>query len=128
VYRVLRDRLQAAHPGAVTVLNPGIAVPWCYRHAADVLVTFEGSYANYTGAADVRGQDYEPLRWTPHAASQIWHIVYGAVTIEEMVRAMALSRQRGAGYVYVTDTGLPNPFGGLPPAGYWAAEVAHRGS
>lgn len=127
-YRALRDRLQSAHAGGMTALNPGIAVPRCYRDAADVLVTFEGSYASYTGAADVPGQGYEPLRWTPHAASSIWHIVYGATTTEEMAHAMALSRQRGAGYVYVTDSGLPNPFGGLPPAGYWAAEVAHRGS
>ena len=125
-YRSLRDRLQVARPGSVTVLNPGIAVPRCYAAAADVLVTFEGSYANYTGAPDVLGQDYEPLHWTPTGAGRIWHIVYGAPSTEEMEHAMTLSRQRGAGYVYVTDAGLPNPFGALPPADYWAAEVAQR--
>ena len=124
-YRTLRDRLQVTRPDAVTVLNPGIAVPRCYAEAADVLVTFEGSYANYIGTPDVLGQDFEPLHWTPSGTERIWHIVYGA-TSTEMEHAMALSRQRGAGYVYVTDAGLPNPFGALPPAGYWAAELAQR--
>jgi len=125
-YRTLRDRLQAAHPGALTVLNPGVVVPQCYRHAADVLVTFEGSYAHYAGTPDSQGRGYEPLHWAPDDADQIWHIVYGATSSVEMEHAMALSRQRGAGYVYVTDAGLPNPFGSLPPADYWAAEVAKR--
>ncbi len=125
-YRTLGDRLRVADPGAVTVLNPGIAVPRCYAAAADVLVTFEGSYANYTGAPDAVGQDFEPLTWTPAGPEQIWHIVYGAISTGEMEHAMDLSRQRGAGYVYVTDAGLPNPFGALPPADYWAAELAQR--
>ena len=115
-----------AHPGALTVLNPGVVVPRCYGDAADVLVTFEGSYANYTGSPDHQGRDYEPLHWTPQDPGQIWHIVYGAASSAEMEHAMALSRQRGAGYVYVTDAGLPNPFGALPPADYWSAEVAQR--
>ena len=123
-YRALRHRLQVSRPGALTVLNPGMVVPGCYRDAADVLVTFEGSYANYTGAPDSRGGDYEPLHWSPEGPAQIWHIVYAAGSAEEMEHAVALSRLRGAGYVYVTDAGLPNPFGALPPADYWAAEVA----
>lgn len=125
-YRTLRDSLQAAHPGALTVLNPGVVVPRCYRHAADVLVTFEGSYADYAGTPDRQGHGYEPLPWTPDDPHRIWHIVYGATSSAEMEQAMALSRQRGAGYVYVTDGGLPNPFGSLPPADYWAAEVAQQ--
>ena len=106
------------------MLNPGMVVPRCYSDAADVLVTFEGSYANYTGTPDSQGRDYEALHWSPDDPARIWHIVYGAASSGEMQHAMALSKRRGAGYVYVTDAGLPNPFGGLPPAGYWAAEVA----
>jgi hypothetical protein len=126
-YRTLRAHLRTEHPGAMTVLNPGVAVPRCYRSTADVLVTFEGSYANYTGVPDSQGQDYEPLPWTPTDPAQIWHIVYGATTTASMEHAMALSSKRGAGYVYVTDAGLPNPFGSLPPTGYWAMEVASLG-
>jgi hypothetical protein len=121
-YRTIRDDLRMTRPAALTVLNPGAPVPSCYREAADVLVTFEGSYANYTGTPDRQGRDYEPLRWTGPRPGQIWHIIYGATTTAELTHAMALSRERGAGYVYVTDAGLPNPFGTLPPAEYWSAE------
>jgi hypothetical protein len=125
-YEAIRDDLQSAHPGAITALNPGTVVPRCYADAADVLVTFEGSYASYAGTAGGRGPRYEPLRWKA-APDQIWHIVYGAASTEEMSHAMALSRRRKAGYVYVTDAGLPNPFGSLPPADYWSAEQAQLG-
>jgi hypothetical protein len=125
-YRTLRGQLSAAHPAALTVLNPGTPVPPCYRDAADVLVTFEGSYANYTGTSDGQSRHFQPLRWAPHAPSQIWHIVYGATSSDQMERAMALSRERRAGYIYVTDAGLPNPFATLPPVDYWTAEQAQR--
>jgi hypothetical protein len=124
-YQSIRDHLRADHPDAITVLNPGLAVPKCYQNAADVLVTFEGSYDNYTGASDSQGQAYKPLSWTPADPNQIWHIVYGATTIDLMDNAMALSNQRRAGYVYITDAGLPNPFGTLPLGEYWALEVAN---
>jgi hypothetical protein len=123
-YRAIRDDLRSTRPGALTVLNPGSPVPSCYRDAADVLVTFEGSYANYIGSPDRQPLDYVPLGWTEQHPDQIWHIVYGATTTGKMERVMALSRERGAGYVYVTDAGLPNPFGTLPPADYWLAEQA----
>jgi hypothetical protein len=106
------------------VPTPALAFPPSHPAPADVLVTFEGSYANYIGAPDSQGQDYEPLHWTPADPAQIWHIVYGATSTESMEHAMSLSEKRGAGYVYVTDAGLPNPFGSLPSAGYWSAEVA----
>ena len=44
-YQTLTAYVKDAHPGAVTVLNPGTAVPSCYENSADVLVTFEGSSA-----------------------------------------------------------------------------------
>jgi hypothetical protein len=39
-----------------------------------------------------------------------------------MEQVMALSKSRNAGYVYVTDDLLPNPYDTLPPAPYWADE------
>ena len=126
-YQSIAKSLSVAHPGALTALNPGVAVPECYRDAADVLVTFEGSYANYIASPDHQGRDYAPLSWTPKDPGQIWHIIYGAVSLRELTHAMALSRERGAGHVFVTDAGLPNPFGSLPPPGYWSAEQAQRG-
>jgi hypothetical protein len=39
-----------------------------------------------------------------------------------MRHAIARSKERGAGYVYVTPGALPNPWNQLPGHGYWPAE------
>jgi hypothetical protein len=121
-YRALSAYVKLTHPDALTVLNPGTAVGQCYRGAADVLVTFEGSYADYTSSDPSSDSSYHPLDWTPAAPDQIWHIVYGAASIGELRRAVTLSKSRAAGYVYVTSAGAPNPFDQLPSASYWSEE------
>jgi chitodextrinase len=117
LYRDLNDYVKRQHPGAITVLNPGIVVPQCYEFAADVLVTFEGSYDGYVNA-------YTPLSWDPVDPKKIWHIVYGASTTDQMAEVMALSKTRSAGYVYVTDDVLANPYDRLPPEDYWTVQQA----
>jgi len=67
---------EASTPGALTALNPGTAVPQCYEDSADVLVTFEGTYGDYTGTPDSPGDAYRPLNWAPVDPRKIWHIVY----------------------------------------------------
>ena len=105
------------------MLNPGIGVPQCYENAADVIVTFEGSYASYVGDPTA-ANPYTPLTWTTTDPMKIWHIVYGAPDAATMAQATALSKTRGAGYIYVTDDVLANPYDTLPPPDYWAAELA----
>jgi Spherulation-specific family 4 len=122
VYSALSDEVKLAHPGAMTVLNPGTAVPSCFEHAADILVTFEGSYAAYTSASTQSDSRYRPLSWSPVDPQEICHIVYGASSQEEMQQVMALSKSRRAGYVYVTDDESSNPYRTLPTESYWANE------
>ena len=105
------------------MLNPGTNVPQCYENAADVIVTFEGSYQSYIDDP-AAPNPYTPLTWTPTDPMKIWHIVYGAPDTASMEQAVALSKTRDAGYVYVTDDVLANPYDTLPPADYWAAELA----
>src|SRR5450756_2724018 len=71
VYDIVNQYEKLNHPGAMTVLNPGTAVPQCYEGTADVLLTFEGSDATYESSA------YQALDWTPASPSEIWHIIYG---------------------------------------------------
>jgi Spherulation-specific family 4 len=97
-----------------TVINPGINTPECFVTAADILLNFEGSFSAY--------QTWTPDGWEAgYDPSHFWHLVYGA-SAGQMPTAVLLSQSRGAGYVYVTDDGLPNPWDTLPP--YWAAELA----
>jgi len=115
VYQAVNQYEKVNHPGAMTVLNPGIAVPQCYEGSADVLLTFEGSYDTYESSA------YQALGWTPASPSEIWHIIYG-VTAAEVPLVDETSQTRGAGYVYITD-GVPgNPYDTVPS--FWSAEEA----
>jgi hypothetical protein len=83
------------HTDATVVDNPGGAVEQCYTSAADTLVTFEGTYASYV--------NWSPPAWESSASpSQLWHLVYDTPDENSMKNAIALSKARNAGYVYVT--------------------------
>ena len=121
-YRQVSSFVKTIHPGALTVINPGTAVPECYETSADILLTFEGSYSAYTGNPATAAEAYVPLAWDPVDPRKIWHLVYGAPTPTEMATAIALSKSRHAGYVYVTDDTLTNPWDSVPASSYWANE------
>jgi Spherulation-specific family 4 len=115
LYVGIKNYVRQNHPGALVVANPGMAADSCYARAADVIVMFEGDYSTYLG--------WQPPGWELEAdPNRIWHLVYNA-SVTDMERAIALSRQRNAGYVYVTDATLPNPWGSLPPLSYWTDEL-----
>jgi chitodextrinase len=120
-YQALSAYVKKSHPGALTALNPGTAVPQCFQNSADVLVTFEGSYGDYTGSPVSPAEAYQPLPWTSVDPNKIWHIVYGA-SQNQMENVMALSKSRNAGYIYVTNDVPANPYDTLPPAAYWTDE------
>lgn len=101
--------------GATVVDNPGTGAAQCYLRAADTLVTFEDTYAAYTS--------WTPPAWEASAApGQVWNIVYDTPTRADMANAITLSKQRDAGYVYVTDGNGGNPYASLPT--YWSGELA----
>ncbi len=117
VYHAIADTLRRQVRDAFVALNPGTGAEECYAEVADALVVFENTYAAY-------------LTWTPPAwvrryrARQFWHLVYGAASIDELRSAVALSRERHAGFVYVTDDtvdGTGSPWDTLPS--YWRSEI-----
>jgi hypothetical protein len=57
IYEAINRYEKLRHRGAMTVLNPGAVVPQCYENSADVLLTFQGSYATYESSA------YQALDW-----------------------------------------------------------------
>lgn len=123
LYTFLSDEVERTHPGALTVLNPGIGVPQCYETAGDVIVTFEGSAASYLEVPGV-ALPFTPLMWVPADPNKLWHIVYDAPDAATMAAVVELSKTRSAGWVYVTDDRMANPYDTMPAADYWAAEQA----
>jgi hypothetical protein len=57
-----------------------------------------------------------------YQSDQFAHVIY-ATPQSDLAYTVKLSRERKAGYLYVTNLpGSPNPYGAMP--GYWAQEAA----
>jgi hypothetical protein len=110
-YQPIHDYIKASHPNATVVINPGTNVPSCYLNVADIVVTFESSFAEYQNAWTTENREWE----TPANAARVWHIVHTASS-SQWSTALQLSRARNAGYVFVTSfTETQNTYGALPP-------------
>jgi len=111
-YRQAAAQVRAV-AGSVLALNPGTYPAEEYAQLADVLLTFEGSYADYRVAS-------VPAWAQTYPASRFWHLVYTS-TARQMSSALTLARKRSVANIYVTNDSLPNPWDTL--ASYWSNEV-----
>jgi len=103
------------------IFNPGAPeVPEAYMPFADIFLTFEGSAASYTNfqAADYT-DDYD--------ASKFWHVVYSCDSNATINATLEQFTNQRAEYLYITDLGLPNPYGNLPSIETWAQLLAYMG-
>lgn len=91
------------HCAGPIVLNPGVSPDPGYRAIADVVVTFEGPWSVYR----------RPRARDPRGPGRTWHLVHGTPA-DQQQRAWRRARHLGAGYAYVTDRRMPNPWDGLP--------------
>jgi hypothetical protein len=121
-YATLDGYVDALGGAETTILNPGTATSRCYASAADILVTFEGSYSQYLHSYS------EPAWVAQYPPSRFWQIIYDAPTAAALNHAVTLSRGRRVGYLYVTRERLPNPYGSLPRVRYWGEELADVGA
>jgi hypothetical protein len=89
------------------VLNPGVHPDPGYAAVADLLVTYEGTWADYAAAA--------VPRWTAaHPPGRFCHLVYG-VPGPAAARAVARTAAvRGAGVHCAVPGGPPNPWQHVP--------------
>ncbi|MFD4869581.1 spherulation-specific family 4 protein [Streptomyces sp. NPDC058412] len=120
--RYVQDTMNAADPAApdLVVNNPGTAIADCYlepgRRTADVFVTFEDTYAAYTGAGWLGGNVFDPLAGYRSGAeldpsgTAFWHLVHDVPDAEAMRATLRTAFDRGAGYAYATSTVMPNPW------------------
>ncbi|MEN9798976.1 MAG: hypothetical protein RL653_2672 [Pseudomonadota bacterium] len=112
-YASLAATVRGRDARALVVLNPGTDTCESYLSFADVLCTFEGEVPAYDA--------YVLPAWTQAwPAERFLHLVHG-VPASDAQRIVGLSRERRAGFVYVTDDVLPNPWDTLPS--YFADEV-----
>lgn len=112
LYAYINAYTKRKHPGAYTVLNPGSPMAQCFEDTMDTLLTFEASYEAY------QPDKFVPNAWTPKDDRKIWHIIYN-VPQDKIQEVAALSRQRHAGYIEITDeNNTPNPYDKVPADSY----------
>jgi hypothetical protein len=88
----------------IVVLNPGVVPARAYFDVADVVVTFEGTYAGYADAVQAMPD------WLRGRSERVAHLVYDASRAE----ALSAVADGSAGYVYATSGSMPNPWRTLP--------------
>lgn len=112
-YQPLYDYIKHKGGVAKVILDPGTNTPECYMSAGDIIVNFDDTYANYV--------NWFPDPWvSKYSASRFWQVIVGT-SKANMPQAVALSKQRNAGWVYITDEAGANPFAALPS--YWSNEL-----
>lgn len=120
LYRAIKER----RPGALVVANPGVPAltPWQVRGGgiADVLCVCEMPAAEYA--------EWAPPAWvTERDASGFAHLVYGTAGDDETASVCSATQEKGAGWIYVTQGVMPNPWDRPPDlAAYSHPGVAHR--
>ena len=114
-YRQLASYIRGTVPNAVVWMNPGTYPDQSFMSIANVVLVFEGSYASYL-------QDQVPGWISQYQPDQFAHVIY-ATPQSDLAYTVRLSRERRAGYLYVTNLpGSPNPYSAMP--GYWAQEAS----
>lgn len=124
--RYVQDTMDDIDPGAadLVVNNPGTAIADCFlepgRRTADVFVTFEDSYAAYTGAGWLGGNVFNAVTGYRSGAeldpsgTAFWHLVHGVPDASAMRATLRTAFERGAGYAYATSAQMPNPWDARP--------------
>lgn len=111
-YRQLAGYIHQLSHGSSVWLNPGQYPDESYMSIGDVVMVFEGTYAQYLSLQVPGWADRYP-------ASKFAHTIYDTPG-SGLSQVLDLAASRNAGHVYVTDGSGSNPYDGLP--GYWTRE------
>jgi hypothetical protein len=112
-YEQLGSYIRRVIPESTVWLNSGIYPDQRYMSVGNVVMVFEGTYAQYLN-------DRVPGWAHAFPATRFANTVYGAASSSEADSAISLSRSRNAGYVYVTNLAGSDPYNALPS--YWSSE------
>ena len=114
-YSELYGEIRRLKPTYHVTGNPGTQTQEVYlsRPTVDTVVTFENG-SGYAGTAiEAWNRRYPSHRFC--------HLLHSVPREDELTRAVALAQQRNAGFLFVTDDTLPNPWDRLPS--YWDGQV-----
>lgn len=114
-YKRIFDYVKTKDGKALVVQNPGKNLPESLVAFADTFMSFENERTKYV--------TFDPAPWQmDHPPTKFWHAIY-ACPENEMPSMIELSREKRAGYVYVTQRNADDD-AWKHIASYFAAEVA----
>jgi hypothetical protein len=111
-YRQLVNYIHQLNARSSVWLNPGNFPDQEYMSIGNVVMVFEGTYAQYLAL-------HVPSWVNKYPASKFAHTIY-ATPDSGLSNAFKLATSRRGGHVYVTDGSGANPYAGLPS--YWSHE------
>jgi Spherulation-specific family 4 len=116
-YAAIYQYIKSKNASYTVTGNPGSNTQEHYltKPADDRVMIFEDNGTNYSS--------FQPAGWVVrYSAQQFAHLPYGVKTAGDMSNYIGLAVNRNAGWVYITDDTLPNPYDTMPS--YWTNEVA----
>jgi hypothetical protein len=93
----------------MVVINPGEVPDESYMNCCDIVSDFEGDIGLYRAFANPSWQINYP-------SNRFLHVVFGCYSEKQRDEALYLTRINRAGYVFVTDDTLGNPYDTVPGA------------
>ncbi len=114
----LYNHIKNTHPNALVVLNPGTHIAPSYEPYGDIFLNAENTFAAYQSGWTTQYAGFED---NPAYQNRFWQIVH-TTNSTDYATALALTRANNAGWVYITDDTLPNPYDVTPS--YWNTEVS----
>jgi hypothetical protein len=112
----LYNHVKNTHPDALVVINPGTHISQAYEPYSDIFLNAENTYAAYSG-----GWTIQYPGWEDNAAytNRFWQIIH-TTSSGQYANALSLTRANNAGFVFITDDTMPNPYDVTPS--YWTTE------
>lgn len=114
---LLTAHVKATHPNDLVILNFGANVSPDYEPYGDIFVNAENDYATLNGSWTVGFPGFED---NPANENRFWQIAH-TTSSGNYSAALAMLRARNAGWIYITDDTMPNPYDTTPS--YWSTEV-----
>lgn len=113
----LHNHVKNAYPSDLVVVNPGTHISMDFEPYSDIFMNAENTYAVYESAWSIQYPGWED---NPAYSNRFWHAIH-TIDPSDYADALALTRANNAGWVYLTDDVMPNPYRVTPT--YWNTEI-----
>ena len=114
---LLSEHVKVNHPNDLLILNFGSNVSPDYEPYGDIFLNAENDYTTLSTLWTVGFPGFED---NPAYENRFWQIAH-TTTSGNYAAALSMMRSRNAGWIYITDDTMPNPYD--TTASYWSTEV-----